>query len=316
MAEGLAQEARPRPAALAVSIVIPTYRRAPVLRRCLDRLEGQADALTEVIVVDDAQEDDPAAVARAVDAGARPFAVRIVHRHAPGVAAARNAGWRAAAAPLVLFLGDDILADPGLVSAHLAAHARRPEEHVGILGHVRWARELRVTPFMRFLEEGAQFDYAHMEAGDAGWGRLYTSNVSFKRGLLEAVGGFDEDFTFGYEDLEIGRRMHDRGLRLMYDPQIRAEHLHPTTLADWERRMAAAAPAERMMVAKHPDVKPYFHDALRGWRGQASSARMAALAERIPAAVPVVGPRVHAAARAHWKVTLADAFFAGWERGA
>lgn len=210
----------------------------------------------------------------------------------------------------MLFLGDDILADPGLVTAHLDAHGRWSDETVGVLGHVRWADELRVTAFMRFLEAGVQFDYAHMQAGEAGWARLYTSNVSFKRSLLEAVDGFDESFAFGYEDLELGRRMHDHGLRLMYEPGIDAQHLHPTTLADWERRMAAAAPAERAMVAKHPDFAPYFEDALRDWRGQPSSARAARLAEVVPAAMPVVGPRIHAAAQAHWKATLANAFFA------
>lgn len=300
----------------ALSVVIPTYRRADVLERTLDHLEGHADSHIEVLVVDDADDDDVAAVAQAVRAARRPFPCTVLHRHAPGVAAARNAGWRAARAPLILFLGDDILADPGLVEAHLAAHARRPAVADAVLGHVRWAAELRVTAFMEFLEEGAQFDYAHMRAGDAGWGRLYTSNVSFKRELLAAVDGFDEAFTFGYEDLELGRRLHDHGLRLRYEPTLGAEHLHPTTLAAWERRMAAAAPAERAMVAKHPDVAPYFHDALSAWRGRRTSARAARLVDAVPARLPVVGPRVHAAARAHWKATLADAFFAGWDGGA
>ncbi len=296
----------------AISVVIPTYRRAAVLRRALDRLEGQADTCIEVLVVDDEHGDDSAAVAHAVDAGARPYPVRHLHRHAPGVAAARNAGWRAARAELILFLGDDILADPGLVAAHLDTHARRPAVSDAVLGHVRWSDELKVTAFMRFLEEGAQFDYAHMHAGDAGWGRLYTSNVSFKRELLAAVDGFDEDFTFGYEDLELGRRLHDHGLRLMYEPAIGAAHLHPTTLEAWQRRMAAAAPAEQLMVAKHPDVAPYFHDALSDWRGRRTSTRAARVVDRVPAWLPVIGPRVHAAARAHWKATLADAFFTGW----
>ncbi len=298
-------------AAPALSVVIPTYRRAAVLRRALDHLEGQADDRIEVLVVDD-PDDDGAAVARAVGAGERPFATTLLHRPAPGVAAARNAGWRTARGALILFLGDDILADAGLVDAHLAAHGRHPATQDAILGHVRWAAELRVTAFMRFLEEGAQFDYAHMRAGEAGWGRLYASNVSFKRELLAAVDGFDEAFEFGYEDLELGRRLHDRGLRLLYEPGIGAAHLHPTTLAAWERRMAAAAPAEQAMVAKHPDVAPYFHDALADWRGRRTSARAAQLADLVPAGVPLVGPRVHAAARAHWKATLANAFFAGW----
>lgn len=301
----------------ALAVVIPTYRRPRVLRRTLDHLHGQADDRIEVVVVDDAQDDDPAAVAAAVDARARPFPVRILHRHAPGVAAARNAGWRATRAPLVLFLGDDILADPGLVAAHLAAHARYPATREAVLGNVRWADELKVTAFMRFLEEGVQFDYAHMRAGDVGWGRLYTSNVSFKRALLEAVDGFDESFLFGYEDLEIGLRMHEgHGLRLMYEPGIGAQHVHPTTVPDWERRMTAAAPAERAMVAKHPSVTPYFAAALAGWRDVPTSARAARLAEVVPERVPLLGRRVHAAARAHWKATLARAFFSGEDAAA
>jgi GT2 family glycosyltransferase len=293
-------------------VVIPTYRRAGLLARTLTRLEGQADDRIEVLVVDDPDGDDSAAVSRAV--GQRPYLIRHLHRHAPGVAAARNAGWRAARAPLVLFLGDDILADAGLVTGHLAAHGRHPGAADAVLGHVRWARELRVTAFMRFLEEGVQFDYAHLEPGDVGWGRLYTSNVSLKRDLLAAVDGFDEAFAFGYEDLELGRRLHDRGLRLFYEPALGAEHVHPTTLAAWEGRMAVTAAAERAMTAKHPDVQPWFHDALAGWRGRPTSGRAARLAERVPASLPVLGPRLHAAARAHWKATLADAFFAGWER--
>lgn len=300
------------PAEPALSIVIPTYRRPALLRRALDHLEPQAAGRVEVLVVDDAQ-DDPVAVAAAVEADARPFPVVRPVAMKRGAAAARNAGWRAARAPLVLFLGDDILADDGLVDRHLAAHAAMPDRAVAVLGHVRWADELRVTPFMRFLDEGVQFDYAHMEAGDVGWPRLYTANVSFKRALLEAAGGFDEGFTIPYEDIELGRRLHDLGLRLMYEPHIRAQHVHPATLADWGPRMAACARAERAMVARHPDFAPYFANALRDWRGQPSSGLAARVAAHLPETLPVVGPRVHAAARAHWKVTLANAFFGAAE---
>ncbi len=298
----------------ALSIVIPTCRRSPLLRRALDRLEGQADDRIEVLVVDDAG-DDPTGVARAVDASERPYPVRCPDHAPAGAAAARNAGWRAARAPLVLFLGDDILVDAGLVDGHLRAHARWPEDEVAVLGHVRWADELKVTPFMRFLDEGVQYDYANMQAGDVGWGRLYTSNVSFKRELVARVDGFDESFTIPYEDLELGRRLHDHGLQLMYEPSIRAEHLHPATPDGWRPRMAATARAERAMAAKHPDFAPYFRDALAYWRGRRAPG-VARLVDRVPASTPFLGPRVHAAARERWKITLADAFFAAWDEDA
>ena len=42
---------------------------------------------------------------------------------------------------------------------HLSWHARYPQREVGVLGLVRWADELRVTPFMRWLERGVHFDF-------------------------------------------------------------------------------------------------------------------------------------------------------------
>ena len=46
-----------------------------------------------------------------------------------------------------------------------------------VLGHVRWAREVRVTPFMHWLDHGVQFDYPAIDGTEAGWGRFYGANV-------------------------------------------------------------------------------------------------------------------------------------------
>ncbi len=107
--------------------------------------------------------------------------------------------------------------------------------------------------------------------------------------------------------------MADHGLRLLYHPAIGAQHLHPTTSRPGSAAWPPPRRAERAMVAKHPDVTPWFHDALAGWRGVRDAPRRggARLVDRVPAWLPVLGPRVHAAARAHWKATLARAFFAG-----
>ncbi len=201
-----------------LSIVIPTLNRVGVLARCLDRLEAQdggPDSF-EVLVVADACEADLDGVRAA--AYGRPFVTRVSQAGQPGASAARNRGWREAGAPLVLFLGDDILADSSLVSSHLDWHERNPEETVGVLGDVRWADELHVTPFMRWLEDGVQFDYRRIDGHEAGWGRFYTANVSLKRSLLEEAAGFDQGrLPYLYEDLDLARRLHERGFRLLYN---------------------------------------------------------------------------------------------------
>ena len=307
----------------AISVVIPTLGRRPeVLGRALGCLERQSAGREdfEVIVVGDAAgeaADLPAGLPTDPPTAAAAGA-RTLRAARPGASAARNHGWRAATAPLVLFLDDDVLADPGLVAEHLAAHAADPRPQLAVLGDVRWADELRRTPFMRWLDEGIQFDYGRLEDGqDAGWGRFYTANLSVKRELLERVGGFDEErFPFGYEDLDLGLRAHrDAGLELRYSRAASAQHLHQPRLVQWRTRVARIAASERRFVERHPEVEPHFLGRF-GAASRAAPARglSARLASVVPVWVPWLGPRAKASADAVFAQDLAPRFLAAWER--
>jgi GT2 family glycosyltransferase len=296
-----------------VGIVIPTLRRHEVLRRVLDRLERQtgAEGAFEVVVVADAAEPDPQAVERVAEG--RPYQVRVLRGDRPGASATRNRGWRALDTALVLFFGDDMLPSPPLVAEHLTWHERNPSPEVAVLGHVRWARELRVTPFMRWLEHGVQFDYPAIHGTEAGWGNLYAANASLKRERLDLVGGFDERFEFGYEELDLARRLSDVGLRVLYNQRAVVEHLHPTTIDAWRDRMRRVAPAERDYVEKHPGEEPYF---LRMFERAAAlppaRGRRAPLVRLVPKRAPVIGRWIWGSADAYYAQQLAPAFLEAW----
>jgi glycosyltransferase involved in cell wall biosynthesis len=299
-----------------LSVVVPTYRRRDTLPRTLDALGRQTAAPEgfEVIIVDDPVDDDSDAVAAAIAARPRGFAVRQLHREGRGVSAARNAGWRAARGRLVMFIGDDILPAPDMLQQHLDWHARHPEDEVGVLGRVEWARELEITPFMRWLERGIQFDYGSLTGREAPWTHFYTSNVSLKRVMLERIGGFDEErFPFLYEDLDVGRRLSEHGFRLLYNPAALGEHLHATALEEWRVRMAATAHAERRWVAAYPDMPAWFHDifeaAERRRRVPSLPARVAA---RVPARVPGIGRAAGELVDLHFRQQLAPSFLDAW----
>jgi len=287
-----------------LSVVIPTLGRPAILARALERLANQVGAPDfEVIVVADAAEQDISHVS-VIAAGHR-----FGQAERPGVSAARNHGLRIARAPLVLFLGDDILAEPGLLAAHAAAHARQSDEDeaVAVQGHVRWADELGRTPFMDFLDEGRwQFDFPREDEFDAGWGRFYACNLSVKRSFVIASGGFDESFTWGYEELELACRLRDRGLALRWAPWARAEHLHRPEIAAWEDRMRRVARAERQMIELHPDIEPFFarraEQILGARRGRG---------QRLRRLLPP-NPRIRASTIAAYERRLASAFLSAW----
>lgn len=295
--------------------MIPTFRRPELLGRVLERLEAQRgvpDGAFDVVVVRDAADDDEAAVQRAV--AGRPFAVTLITGPEPGVSATRDTGWRATDAPLILFLGDDMLPQPEVVAEHLSWHERHPEEEVGVLGHVRWSPELRRTTFMRWLDRGIQFDYGSIEGTDAGWGRFYAANCSLKRGLLERSGGFDHAFRFGYEELDLACRLRDLGLRLLYNRAAVAEHLHPTSLDAWRERIRVVARAERQFVAKHPDVRPYFFEMFSYHASRPAPRSLGRhLAPLIPPGFPWLGVKVWSSVDHYYGLELAKAFLPAWE---
>jgi GT2 family glycosyltransferase len=295
-----------------LSVVISTFERAAVLSRVLDSLDAQTAAGSfDVVIGVNAADADTASVERV--AAGRPYPVRVVQGEVPGVSASRNRGWRSAAGTVILFLGDDMLPAPDLVARHLAHHAEDPGSELGVLGHVRWADELPHTPFMDWLEQGVQFDFGTIRGTQAAWWHLYACNASLKRELLERVGGYDEDFRWGYEDLDLGLRLHHLGFRLLYDREAEVEHLHPPTLEAFRERMRIVAGAERQFVTKHPEADAYF---LRRFeRAEAlppARSRGVKLARFVPPGLPVIGTRVWFSAARWFDQQLAPAFLQAW----
>ncbi|MGE3844814.1 MAG: glycosyltransferase family 2 protein [Vicinamibacterales bacterium] len=245
-----------------LSIVIPTHNRADVLGRCLGALCRQealpADA--EIIVVDDGSEDETRA-AVAAGANGAPVPIHYLWQAASGPAAARNRGIRAASGHIVLFLGDDIIAGPRLVSEHLSSHTAFPDVMIGVLGFVTWSDRVPVSPYMRWLESsGEQFAYGTLD--DRSWvdpsRYLYTSNLSLKRrAVAESGEWFDERFRHALlEDIDLGRRLASHGFTLYYNRAAGARHEHAIELRHYARRIERSSEYWVLLEKKRNDAVP------------------------------------------------------------
>ncbi len=250
----MSADARTRPRAEDLTVVIPTRERWGILNRTLESLAHQTvDGFDVVVVVDGWDQQAPAAVTDRA-------AVRVLFQDRAGPGVARNAGVAASDRRLVLLLGDDMVAEPQLVAEHLAAHDRHDSDAVAVLGHVDWHPDVGVNRLQRWMNwSGTQFDYDLIDpSADAGFGRFFSCNVSLPRALYDAAGGFDPSFTYYYEDLDFGWRLEQAGMRLRYEPSARTLHLHRY---DWDavlRRFDGIVIGERMMAAKHPWFEPWF----------------------------------------------------------
>lgn len=294
-----------------LAVVIPTLGRWPILRRTLAALREQTVNGFETIVVVDGDPEVPDDLQ----------ADRIERQPHRGPGAARNLGVAATGRPLVLFLGDDMIPTPGLIGTHLQAHRSDPDPRVAVLGHVDWHAEATGGRLLSWLDwSGTQFDYHELrdaDVQDVGFGRFYSCNVSLKRELFERAGGFDEDFTYYYEDLDLGWRLHEEGLALRYRSEALVHHLHHYDLEALRRRFADVAVGERLMAAKHGWFEPYFRARILRALDEPEPSRLwTLLADHVPERFGSVGRRIRRRADRWYLHRLSGPFLAGWESAA
>ncbi len=295
-----------------ISVVVPTYRRPALLERCLRSLAEQTvdGDQFEIVVVDDGSGDVTGQVLSAWSARLPNVKTRELPTNR-GPAAARNRGVAESSAPVLLFLDDDVVAPPTLVTEHLALHARANPK-LGVLGRVDWHPDLRVTPFMRWLDRsGLQFGFESLSEGlvDPPFSAFYTANLSMRRELFDEAGGFDERFPYpAYEDMELGWRLYPLGFRLEYRPAALAYHAREIDLATFRSRTERVAESAALLRRVHPDLTVDDTRSQHGWLR-----RRDRWAVRLLAAVSVGDRRRHLHDR-YFQAEIAEAYRRGRQR--
>ncbi|WP_328807542.1 glycosyltransferase family 2 protein [Nonomuraea antri] len=139
-----------------------------------------------------------------------PAHVRVVRSGGRGPAAARNAGWRAADTPWVVFLDDDVVPEPGWVESVWKDLVDLPDDVAGSQGRI-------AVP----LPGGRRpTDAERNTAGlsDALW---VTADMAYRRSVLRELDGFDERFPRAYrEDADLALRVLAAGHRLVRGDRV------------------------------------------------------------------------------------------------
>jgi glycosyltransferase involved in cell wall biosynthesis len=236
-----------------ISIVIPTYNRASLLKLALEgyRTQKSPDRICEILVVDDGSTDQTEATVQSA-ARESPFPIRYLRQNNKGPAAARNFGIREAGAELVLFTDSDVIPSDNFVEQHLEWHRRYPARDAAILGYLKWSSEVNPTPFMRWYGDCQLFAFRRLQpAQDAGFRSFYTCNLSLKTDFLRTCGLFDEEFrSAAFEDTELGYRLARHGMRLLYNPAAVACHHQFFSFEEACGKTRANSAAARLFFSK------------------------------------------------------------------
>ncbi|TDC55825.1 HAD-IIIA family hydrolase [Actinomadura sp. KC345] len=263
------------------TVVIPTIGRES-LRATLHALAGPgtgADALREIIVVDD-RPAPGAPLPLPVSGGPE---IRVIRSGGRGPAAARNAGWRAAGTEWVAFLDDDVVPEPDWPARLAADLADLPPEVGGSQG--------RVTVPLPWDRRPTDWERNTAALAGADW---ITADMAYRRGVLAALGGFDERFRRAYrEDADLALRAMDAGHGLVLGARRLTHPVRPAGF--WASVKAQAGNADDILMWRVHG--PSWRDRAGEGRGLLRRHLLTTTAGLLAAAAPVaLGGRRGAAA--------------------
>ncbi len=237
------------------SVIVPTYNRLPILRKCLAAMEVQtlpSDDF-EVIVIDDGSSDGTQEALKNYDP---PFRFQYLRQTNSGTGAARRNGVARASGEYLLLMNDDTICNRDLLEQHLRTQIKYSSERWAVLGNFEYPAEARRRALTQyFCREPFMFPQVSMEAGcPYGYSHFITCNLSVRREAVVEAGSFDPIYKLS-EDTELGIRLHEMGYRVLYHPDAHAFHDHlPYPARNLIRRARVYGADYFYMFGRHPRV--------------------------------------------------------------
>jgi hypothetical protein len=221
-----------QPDAPSISIVIPNCNGVACLEACLRSLMRQTHPPSEILVVDNASQDQSVEMVRRV----APQARILVQQCNSGFAAAANRGAHEARGEWIAVLNNDTEAEADWLAECSAAIGRHPDASFlacRILDHKR--RDRIYSAGDCFLRAGVGYRRGQ-ERLDCDEYRREVPIFSacgcaafYRRAALEEAQGYDEHFFAYLEDVELGLRLQAMGARGYYVPAAKVYHLGGAT---------------------------------------------------------------------------------------
>lgn len=248
-----------RPRYMTVSFVIPHWNRADLLERVLRSVCAQSlppGVSTEVLVVDNASQDDSRAVAERN--GARVIALAANE----GVSRALNKGIAASTGRWIALLNNDVELTPGWLPALLDSVSRKDVWFAAGKMLDAASPDRLDGAGDAVCRGGTAWRLGHGKADGPAFDRprkTYFPSATaalFRREFFDRAGLLDESFYAYLEDVDLGMRAALAGLPGIYAPGAVALHRGSATAGAWSGRSTAwLARHQVLLLAKYYSLR-------------------------------------------------------------
>lgn len=213
-------------------VLATTSGRSETLKQCLASVfaNDYPQELFEVIVIDSGVDDQGLTVVESFKKKYENLKFYSPGWGNVGPAKARNLGIKKAENEIVAFTDDDCTVPPSWLHSLNDGYQRHPEV-VGVGGYLEAPQDiLRSNIFAQYekFHEWSQYNIQKSEfiSKERDEAPFETNNISYKKEVLERVGGFDEDYSVvrSGEDGDLKERVLKLGQPVLFVP-IKVTHL-------------------------------------------------------------------------------------------
>ncbi|MFC1538372.1 glycosyltransferase family 2 protein [Candidatus Latescibacterota bacterium] len=230
-----------------ISVIIPVHGRSELLVRCLRSLDTNTDVDFEVCVVDDGSGLDELEIREKSDVSF-PLLWRSFDA-VKGRSATRNEGLRSTSGDIIVFLDSDMEAGDGFIRAHFQSHSEQP--NTAVIGKINWPRN---GSFLKYIGTRG---IAKLNENDTvpPW-YFVTGNASVRRDCLPFQKPFDENLPgWGGEDLDLGMRLYNNGVRFTVNPEaVSYHHFDGDLKVHIERTFLYGSSTLPVLTARYPEI--------------------------------------------------------------
>lgn len=235
------------------SVIIVNYNGRPYVERCVRSfldLDYPAERF-ELIVVDNGSRD------RSGHQIAHNYpSVRLLRSGQNNFGHALNMGVAAARGEYIAFANNDIIVEPAWLSELVLLLGENP--NVGCAGGKLLFPNGRINsvghkalPNFYWEDEGfGQEDHGQYDRVRTVEGVCWAAAL-FRRACLDHVGSADEDFVLYYEDVDMAKRIRQKGWEILYTPKARATHRFHASSQGTQLVQYFCERARLIIVAKH-----------------------------------------------------------------
>lgn len=203
------------------SLIIPTFNREEVLINTIKSVLKQKFTGYELIIVDQTLKHTNKTEEFLKRNGEK---FRYFKVTPPSLPAARNFGLKKALGEIVIYIDDDVILDSGFIQAHFDSYKQK---NIGsVVGRIREKNKLPSDTLTYFNITGfgvGNFNYSKERLAETAQG----CNMSFRKKLLEDLGGFDTNYIGNAirEESDVSFRLRKIGFQTLFNPKASLEHL-------------------------------------------------------------------------------------------